>query len=240
MRRNSLHRVRKRGITRLRNRSNAAKTEREGVENFSYLAKDVACRLFAFVFCTKFHLLQIPRIRQPHGFLTYVTVPNVLVWFVRTGCSKKSTTWSLSREDYDFYAIETCSAHAYYISGLYYFTIKRIFLFFRIEKQFRDNKKTRKNLMFYSYPDWYRSTNWISLSVNVTTSHNRFFTNADPISFPARDQIPIEIWLSIRRYRAIQRHHRGQMANANVINGNHNRATFVVEQYGPPTNRIPN
>lgn len=79
---------------------------------------------------------------------------------------------------------------------------------------------------------------WISLSVNVIASHNRFFT--DPISFPARDQIPIEIWLSIRRYRAIQRHHRGQMANANVINGNHNRATFVVEQYGPPTNRIPN
>ena len=157
MRRNSLHRVRKRGITRLRNRSNAAKTEREGVENFSYLAKDVACRLFAFVFCTKFHLLQIPRIRQPHGFLTYVTVPNVLVWFVRTGCSKKSTTWSLSREDYDFYAIETCSTHISLHFWIILFCNLEFFYFWESNNSeiIKKLEVEKFNVSFDWYPDWY-------------------------------------------------------------------------------------
>lgn len=83
------------------------------------------------------------------------------------------------------------------------------------------------------------STN-VNFTFNVTTSHNnRFFTNLDPISFPAKIRADRNMIIN-QEYRAIHRHHRGQMANANVINGNHNRTTFVVEQYGPPTNRIPN
>lgn len=83
------------------------------------------------------------------------------------------------------------------------------------------------------------STN-VNFTFNVTTSHNnRFFTNLDPISFPAKIRADRNMIIN-QEYRGIHRHHRGQMANANVINGNHNRTTFVVEQYGPPTNRIPN
>lgn len=184
MRRNSLHRVRKRGVTRLRNRSNATKTEREGVENFSYLAKDVACRLFALVFCTKFHLLQIPYTSTAWVLTSLRLLMFGLVCINRLFKKIHRFSWSLSREDDDFYTIETCLT-LYYVPGLYYFTNLEFFDFWG--KQFGDNKKTRsgRNLMLVRLTCRLISTN-VNFTFNVTTSHNnRFFTNLDPISFPA-------------------------------------------------------
>lgn len=182
MRRNSLHRVRKRGVTRLRNRSNATKTEREGVENFSYLAKDVACRLFALVFCTKFHLLQIP-----YTSTAWVLTSLRLLMFGLV-CIKKNPPLqliSLARRRWFLYDRDVFDALLRPWIILFY--KPRVFWFLRIGKQFGDNKKTRsgRNLMLVRSTCRLISTN-VNFTFNVTTSHNnRFFTNLDPISFPA-------------------------------------------------------
>lgn len=162
MRRNSLHRVRKRGVTRLRNRSNATKTEREGVENFSYLAKDVACRLFALVFCTKFHLLQIP-----YTSTAWVLTSLRLLMFGLV-CIKKNPPLqliSLARRRWFLYDRDVFDALLR--SWIILFYKPRVFWFLRIGKQFGDNKKTRSDRR----ADWYQPT-WISLltSQQATTT----------------------------------------------------------------------
>lgn len=112
VRRNSLlHRARKRGVIALRNRSitpqlKERRGEGGGMENFSYLVEDVACRLFALVFYlvyTKFHLLRI-RETSAACFLTWIRF--LMFGLVCTNRFEKSIT-SFSREDNDFCAIET-------------------------------------------------------------------------------------------------------------------------------------
>lgn len=111
VRRNSLlHRARKRGVIALRNRSITPQLKERrgegGMENFSYLVEDVACRLFALVFYlvyTKFHLLRI-RETSAACFLTWIRF--LMFGLVCTNRFEKSIT-SFSREDNDFCAIET-------------------------------------------------------------------------------------------------------------------------------------
>lgn len=182
MRRNSLHRVRKRGVTRLRNRSNATKTEREGVENFSYLAKDVACRLFALVFCTKFHLLQIP-----YTSTAWVLTSLRLLMFGLVCIKKNPPLQLISFARRRWFLYDRDVFDALLRSWIILFYKPRVFWFLRIGKQFGDSKKTRsgRNLMLVRSTCRLISTN-VNFTFNVTTSHNnRFFTNLDPISFPA-------------------------------------------------------
>lgn len=181
MRRNSLHRVRKRGVTRLRNRSNATKTEREGVENFSYLAKDVACRLFALVFCTKFHLLQIP-----YTSTAWVLTSLRLLMF-KPVVQKNPPLQLISLARRRWFLYDRDVFDALLRSSIILFYKPRVFWFLRIGEQFGDSKKTRsgRNLMLVRSTCRLISTN-VNFTFNVTTSHNnRFFTNLDPISFPA-------------------------------------------------------
>lgn len=117
----------------------------------------------------------------------FVTAPNVRSGLYKPVVQKNPPLQLISLARRRWFLYDRDVFDALLRSWIILFYKPRVFWFLRIGKQFGDNKKTRsgRNLMLVRSTCRLISTN-VNFTFNVTTSHNnRFFTNLDPISFPA-------------------------------------------------------